>query len=212
MKKASFFIISMFILALATVITYSIAYESVVKKDDDTDSVREDLQTNLVLSNENVKPMEEVSNSLITAESVGEKTDIIEDVYQVKLNKDATLHFRKKYKNGTVKEYSVEIPEYLIGEDEEVVSSYFEDFEVESFDTNDVFFIQEVNAESYYLLGEKDGYIQVFFVDVDENVYEKERINTPTSSLSEKDKELISNGIRCDDEESLMMTLENYDS
>ncbi len=173
-------------------------------------------------NNEEVELLEIAENkNLETGIYKAEEKKIVEDIKEEptkedltgqNLSEDANFVFVKRYKNGTVDEENVRIPEYFVGRDYEYIKSAFNTYEITEYTKEKVVFEKDIATESYYLLGEKDGYVQVFFVDVDESVTLKDRVNTPIETLSPKDQELLQDGIRFDTEEELIIALENYES
>ncbi len=130
----------------------------------------------------------------------------------ITLKDDATLHFIKKYNDGSISKDEIKVPYQFYGKDKAYVQNYFDNYTLTEFTEKKAVFERKIDTESYFLIGEENGYVTVFFIDYDESVEVYERVDTPVSSLSENDQNLLKQGIRYKDKNSLFLALENYSS
>ncbi|GEM_PF-2204910 len=101
-------------------------------------------------------------------------------------------------------------PERLQGLNAEEVKNALRGYEVCELNENRLVVKKEINGRSntYYSIGEKDGYVAVFF----ENGILKEKTATPVEGLEEEVKAQISKGIKIQGKENLARCLEDIET
>jgi hypothetical protein len=101
-------------------------------------------------------------------------------------------------------------PDYLIGLTGEEVTDTLRDYELCEFTSDKLVLKKEIDGRSnaHYSIGEKDGYVAVFF---DSGIL-KEKTATPIDGLDPKIKAQISKGIKIDGVENLARCLEDIES
>jgi hypothetical protein len=101
-------------------------------------------------------------------------------------------------------------PEYIIGLTAEQIQNTLRDYELCDFTENRLVLKKEIEGRSnaHYSIGEKDGYVAVFF----ESGILKEKTATPIDGLDPEIKAKISKGISIDGVENLARCLEDIES
>ncbi|MFV0519864.1 MAG: BofC C-terminal domain-containing protein [Lachnospirales bacterium] len=217
MKKLFLYASIVTLTALSFLGTYIIAYNKYTTNTDNIEmlSIDDNLSTNISKNPVVDTTTDTAETNAQENKSLKKEISTPEQELQSEhfgLSDTAKFVFRKKYKNGEIDEEIVEIPEYFVGRDYEYIQTAFSTFTITDFTKDKVVFEKDILTESYYLIGEKDGYVQVFFIDVDESVTLKERVNTPIETLSEKDQAMLKKGIRFETEAEVNRAIENYES
>lgn len=121
------------------------------------------------------EPEERVTVNTQERERVSENT-IIEYIYT--------------YGDGITETAFSPIPPYLIGLDETEAKESLKGFEVQEFGADRLVVkkVLEGNSRQHYVLGEKDGYLAVFYK---KGMGLKEMTNTPINALTEDEKALF---------------------
>lgn len=146
--------------------------------------------------------------------------DFEEDVEKVstqvdKITPSTKIVYRYYYTDDEVLEEQEEVPPYfLLDLTFEDMLKYYSTWEIVSFSTKEVIMQKTVYGASHqrYVVGEKDGYITVFYEEEIEGMSVKEITGIPVDGLSEDDLFRLSEGIKVIGKDSLARTLENYSS
>lgn len=106
--------------------------------------------------------------------------------------------------------YEEKAPKYLQGLDAEGIKATLEGYEVCELTDNNLVLRKTIEGRSnaHYSIGEKDGYVAVFF----ENGILKEKTATPVDGLEPEVKAQIIKGIKIDGSEELARCLEDIES
>ena len=132
----------------------------------------------------------------------------------VKLSPNATICFEKHYKDcghTIVEKETIEDDE--VNKDEEYFKTAYSDWEIESFDANEVKLYKEFDGtcDQHYLITVKDNNIAVYTIDEDGNMILKEETDIPIQYLTEEDISLLEQGITANGENELAKKLEDYE-
>ena len=132
----------------------------------------------------------------------------------VKLSPNATICFEKHYKDcghTIIEKETIEDDE--VNKDEEYFKTAYSDWEIESFDANEVKLYKEFDGtcDQHYLITVKDNNIAVYTIDEDGNMILKEETDIPIQYLTEEDISLLEQGITANGENELAKKLEDYE-
>ena len=132
----------------------------------------------------------------------------------VKLSPNATICFEKHYKDcghTIIEKETIEDDE--VNKDEEYFKTAYSDWEIESFDANEVKLYKAFDGtcDQHYLITVKDNNIAVYTIDEDGNMILKEETDIPIQYLTEEDISLLEQGITANGENELAKKLEDYE-
>lgn len=104
-------------------------------------------------------------------------------------------------------------PYQMIGLTEEEFSKTIEDVKILSF-TDELVVLEKdlYKKQDSYIIGEKDGYIAVFYKDENDNITLKNETKILIQNLPEEDKKLLQNGINAKNDTELIRIIEDYTS
>jgi len=105
-------------------------------------------------------------------------------------------------------------PYYMINLDKEELVEKYSDWEIKNFSSKQVVMEKTLKEKSplYYRIGEKDGYIAVYYEKPVNGISLKEITDTPISALPKDEQERIKKGIEVYGEDELIRMLEDYSS
>ena len=132
-----------------------------------------------------------------------------------KITPSTKIVYRYYYTDDQVMEEQEEVPPYfLLDLTLEDMLKYYSTWEIVSFSAKEVIMQKTVYGPSHqrYVVGEKDGYIAVFYEEEIEGISLKEVTEIPINGLSEEDLFRLSEGIKVIGKDALARTLENYSS
>lgn len=154
----------------------------------------------VVEDNKNLDDEEEVAAVTSHENRITPTTEI---VYQYFYEADGKLVEEKEFP-----------PFYLINMDEDKLKSKFNEWKVISFSDKKVVMRKIVKEKSpfYYIIGEKDGSVAVFYENPVNGIRLREITDTPISSLPEVEQNKLKAGIRIYGEDELINVLEDYSS
>ena len=144
-----------------------------------------------------------------------EKLSEVKAVAQTKpvIGENTKIIYRYKYqKNKTVKEKAELAPQYLYGLDMEQIKSIFRGWQVVLFSGEKVILQCTVEGQEKeeYILGILDDAVAVFYHDIAEGIYLKEKTDIPVSVLPEEELERLREGIKIIGEEELARQLSDF--
>lgn len=131
----------------------------------------------------------------------------------IRITPNTTMTYEYHYKeDGEMITNHENPPYFLIGLTQGEVERKFIDWEVISFTQKEVILKKMLDgrSEKHYILGEKDGYIAVFYDKEINGSNLKELTNTLVSTLNETEQKRIKEGIFISGEERLIRALEDY--
>lgn len=112
-------------------------------------------------------------------------------------------------KDKTIKEQIEQAPVFLQGLDMEQLKSIYTGWQIMFFSPEKVILrckIDGLSSETY-ILGESDGFLAVFYEDVQKNIRLKEKTELPLSALPDGEAMQLREGIRVTGEENLAKLL-----
>jgi len=137
------------------------------------------------------------------------------NIQEDKITPSTKIVYRYYYTDDQVMEEQEEVPPYfLLDLTLEDMLKYYSTWEIVSFSAKEVIMQKTVYGPSHqrYVVGEKDGYIAVFYEEEIEGISLKEVTEIPINGLSEEDLFRLSEGIKVIGKDALARTLENYSS
>lgn len=132
-----------------------------------------------------------------------------------KITPSTKIVYRYYYTDDQVMEEQEEVPPYfLLDLTLEDMLKYYSTWEIVSFSSKEVIMQKTVYGPSHqrYVVGEKDGYIAVFYEEEIEGISLKEVTDIPINGLTEEERFRLSEGIKVIGKDALARTLENYSS
>lgn len=154
-------------------------------------------------SNENDKKQD-----IVPEESI----DSINASTTPKITASTKMVYQYYYSEDDVLEQREDVPSYfLLDLTFDDLNKYFTNWQVVSFSDKEVIMRQNIKGKSsqHYIIGEKDGYITVFYENGNEI---HELTNTPIISLTPEEQEEIKKGIFVAGDLELAKALENFES
>jgi hypothetical protein len=127
------------------------------------------------------------------------------------LGENAVVKYVYSYtEDGEELSYEEPIPQSLVGLDVDGIHLALRDYAVCELSEDRLVVKKTIEGRSnaHYLIGEKDGYVAVYF----ENGILKEKTATPVSGLSPEIKAQILKGVKIDGVEELVKCLEDIES
>lgn len=94
------------------------------------------------------------------------------------------------------------------------IHKYYTTWDIVSFSPKEVVLRKTIAGESEqrYVVGQKNGYVAVYYEEEQEGISLKELTSIPIDGLSEEEKLRLNQGIKIMGKEALARTLENYSS
>ena len=142
--------------------------------------------------------------------SVAEERMPITPVQQLTATENTMIEYIYNYGDGITETTYSPIPPYLVGLTYDEAKEKMRGFELTYFDAEKITAVKQLEGDSrqHYVLGEKNGYIAVFYK---KGGGLKEMTNTPANTISEDEKdELFANEIVGSDK--LARIMENIES
>ena len=131
------------------------------------------------------------------------------------IGKNTKLIYRYFYtQDNVMKETTEPAPEFLQGLNMEQMESICSDWDIIRFSSEKVIMrkVIEGSSKEAYVIGEKDGYLAVYFDDVEKGPQLKEKTEIPLHVLPAEDVKKITKGIRINGDEDLVRILSDYNS
>ena len=141
---------------------------------------------------------------------------IDEDYYSEEEKIESTTQITYKYnfeEDGSVETNTVVVPYFLVGMNQQEFEEEFYDWELNSFSSKEIVVSKDIYDNSQdYIVGNKDGYVTIFYSDENQEHSVKQETQTPVDTLSEEEQEKINQGIPIKGDEQLSRALESYGS
>lgn len=139
---------------------------------------------------------------------------IEEDVTQISKITPTTIIKYNIVEDGVIKSSTTKnAPYQMIGLSEDEFIKTMEDVKVISFSSDLVVLEKDLYKKNdSYIIGEKDGYIAVFYKDENDNITLKNETKILIQNLPEEDKKLLQNGINAKNDNELIRIIEDYTS
>ncbi|MCI1930680.1 MAG: BofC C-terminal domain-containing protein [Clostridia bacterium] len=117
-------------------------------------------------------------------------------------------------KSGISKVNEEEPPYFMIGLSLNDMKRLYSTWDILSFSKAEVDMRKTMSGtdDQWYIIGEKDGYITIYYDDGNNENSIKEITDIDTNGFSEDEKEQLKKGIRVQGEDALNRALENYSS
>lgn len=132
-----------------------------------------------------------------------------------KITPSTKMVYEYYYPEDDVTEVYEDVPPYfLIDYTFDDIKRCYSNWTIVSFSDREVIMKKNVDGPSSqrYIIGEKDGYIAVYYDIENEGYMLKEITTMPVSALSDEDRRCIESGIRITGKEKLVRALEDYTS
>ncbi len=131
-----------------------------------------------------------------------------------KVSPNASLIIKKQYENcGHVKEEKILLPSKIINKTQEEVEEEYEDYEIESFNSNEIILCKKLEGlcNEHYKIKEENGVIVVYGTNEDgeEILYDETGIST--QYLPESDLTNIKKGLQIYGKENLNKFIEDFE-
>ncbi len=116
--------------------------------------------------------------------------------------------------DGRTETIEEEPPYFLVGETKEGLIQSFPEWDIESFTTAEVVMKKTIEGKSaeYYIVGDYEGYVAVFYEKEVNGESLKEITDMPMSALPEEEQQKLKNGIHVAGNDALNKILEDYGS
>ncbi|HCT64619.1 MAG TPA: hypothetical protein DIC60_05055 [Lachnospiraceae bacterium] len=116
--------------------------------------------------------------------------------------------------DGVTEVQEEEPPYFMIDLTLSDISKYYPSWDIVSFSPKEVVMKKTIIGESEqrYVVGQKDGYVAVFYEEEQEGISLKELTGIPIDGLSEDEKMRLNQGIKVVGNDALARILENYSS
>ncbi len=131
----------------------------------------------------------------------------------LKITPSTKMVYEYYYEEDGIIEKNEEIPPYfLIDMTEENLKRSFNDWTITKFTPEEVIMRKVVSGKSnqYYVIGEQEGYVAVFYEMETNGTCLKEITDTPLSALSEDEQKRLREGIHVFGEDALVRILEDF--
>lgn len=132
-----------------------------------------------------------------------------------KITPSTKMVYEYYYPEDDVTEVYEDVPPYFIVDYSlEDIKRCYSNWTIVSFSDREVIMKKSVDGPSSqrYVIGEKDGYIAVYYDVENEGMILKELTSTPITALSDSDRRNVEIGIRIIGRERLVRALEDYTS
>ncbi len=154
-----------------------------------------------------------IQNLPYTAQGAEESISVATDT--ARITPSTKMVYEYYYTEDGVTQTLEDVPPYfLLDMTLEDMKKVYTDWQIVSFSSKEVVMRKTVEAKSneQYIIGEKDGYIAVFYKEPQHGVILHEMTNTPLSSLPIEERERLLNGIDVTGDENLARILSDYTS
>ncbi|MGE4213565.1 MAG: BofC C-terminal domain-containing protein [Anaerotignaceae bacterium] len=132
-----------------------------------------------------------------------------------KITPSTKMVYQYYYTEDGVTEVQEDIPPYfMLDLTLSEISKYYTTWDIVSFSPKEVVMRKTIVGASQqrYVVGQKDGYVAVYYEEEQEGISLKELTGIPVDGLSEDEKLRLNQGIKVMGNEALARTLENYSS
>ncbi|MDD3571092.1 MAG: BofC C-terminal domain-containing protein [Lachnospiraceae bacterium] len=136
-------------------------------------------------------------------------------VVEEKITPSTKMVYQYYYTEDGVTEVQEDVPPYfMLDLTLSDVSKYYTAWDIVSFSPKEVVLRKTIEGESQqrYVVGQKDGYVAVYYEEEQDGVSLKEITGISVDGLSEDEKIRLNQGIKIVGDEALARTLENYSS
>lgn len=112
----------------------------------------------------------------------------------------------------TTSDYS-NLPQDLVNLTKDEIQKKYQEYEIESFASNEVILYQEKDGEcgEHYIVKDKDGMVTIYQILEDGSQKELETTGVTTEYLTETDKININNGIKVNGKQALNQLIEDFE-
>lgn len=158
------------------------------------------------------KKIQTAEESLLI-EKKDEATEVA--ISEEKITPSTKIVYRYYYTEDKVLEEQEEVPPYfLLGLTLSDMLKYYTTWDIVSFSSKEVIMERTVFGVSNqrYVIGEKDGYIAVFYEEEQQGISLKEVTDIPVDGLVEEEKLKLKEGVKIIGKEALDRSLESYSS
>ncbi len=173
----------------------------------------ENANENGILSKKFDNQEENLGQSLKETEKKEE--DVLETSTAQKILPTTKIVYEYYYLDDNIIQKEEGVPlHFLLGLTFNDLKELYPDWSILSFSEKEVVMRKTVNEESdqHYIVGQKDGYITIFYEEEKDGTNIHEITNIPIDGLSETEKVLLNDGIYVTGEENLARILEDYGS
>ena len=136
-------------------------------------------------------------------------------VAEEKITPSTKMVYQYYYTEDGVTEVQEDIPPYfMLDLTLSDISKYYTTWDIVSFSPREVVMRKTIVGQSQqrYVVGQKDGYVAVYYEEEKEGISLKEITGIPVDGLSEDEKLRLNQGIKVMGNDALARTLENYSS
>lgn len=161
----------------------------------------------------NLRPGDMVTNQIYPSLPEEIDTEIINQSDSTTITPDTEIQYNYK-KNGVVtKTVSRTADNMFLNLTEEQLKNTFNDINVLQFSDELVVIEKETFDNSpYFVVGNNNGYIGIFYVDSENNVTLQNETDVPLKTLPEEDVKMLNQGIIVEDNTELIRIIEDYTS
>lgn len=131
-----------------------------------------------------------------------------------KTSPNCSLTIKTYYKKcGHTKSEYANLPQDLVNLTKEEIQEKYQEYEIESFASNEIILYQEKEGEcgEHYMVKDKDGLLTVYQILEDGNQKELETTGVATEYLPETDKINMKNGIQVNGRQELNQLIEDFE-
>ncbi|OGO86312.1 MAG: hypothetical protein A2Y22_02240 [Clostridiales bacterium GWD2_32_59] len=149
----------------------------------------------------------------ISASSSTQVASVYNIVEKITPNTEIVYQYFYELDQKTVEEKEVP-PYYMINMTEEELKNKYSDWQIKIFSSKQVVMQKNLKEKSpfYFKIGEKDGYIAVYYEKPVNGISLREITDTPVNTLPKDEQDKIKNGITVYGEDELIKILEDYSS
>ncbi|HCC08268.1 MAG TPA: hypothetical protein DEP72_08955 [Clostridiales bacterium] len=167
-------------------------------------------KNNVTIKNYSIKNDEKPD---ISASNIIEVAPVASIVEKITPNTEIVYQYYYELDQKTVEERE-QPPYYMINMAEEEFRSKYSDWEIKVFSSKQVVMQKNLNGKSpfYFRIGEKDGYIAVYYEKPVNGISLREITDTPVNTLPKDEQDKIRSGITVYGEDELIKILEDYSS
>lgn len=132
----------------------------------------------------------------------------------IKLSPNANIYFNKHYKKcGHTIIDKEQVNANEVNKTEDYFKEIYSDWEVQSFDSNEVKLYKELDGscDKHYIIKIQNEHIAIYTIDDNENMNLKEITDIPVQYLPKEDVELLEKGIQANGDSELSKKLEDFE-
>lgn len=152
---------------------------------------------------------------LVLEKSVEDEEEVATASTEEKITPSTKIVYQYYYVDDDIMEEQEEVPTYfLLDLTLDDMLKYYKDWEIISFSSSKVVMRKNVEGESRqrYIIGEKDGYVAVFYEQEQDGISLHEITETPISTLPVDEQANLKEGIFILGDDKLAEAMQNYGS